>query len=269
LRLFGRRWFQIFIAGVALLYLTERTLAATQNPNFIPSVILLGAFLVPVTFTVYLYETLPNWEVPVPAIGLCFLWGGSVGTIAAGTLEYDTLQSLGTLPLFFVALIEEGAKLIVPAIFYLLGRYRSEAAGIILGVASAAGFAALETMGYAFVALLQTRNLAILDEVLIVRGLFSPAGHMAWTGLVAAILWRERLRAGRPAINRRVAGAFLVAVVLHTLWDTFNSLRGATFVAFLSIEFLSLLVAIVSITLLIRHIREARRAGTGSGGRVA
>ncbi|TCJ18055.1 hypothetical protein E0L93_06440 [Rubrobacter taiwanensis] len=71
MRLFGRRWFQIFIAGVALLYLTERTLAATQNPNFIPSVILLGAFLVPVTFTVYLYETLPNWEVPVPAIGLC------------------------------------------------------------------------------------------------------------------------------------------------------------------------------------------------------
>jgi RsiW-degrading membrane proteinase PrsW (M82 family) len=269
LHLFGRRWFQVFIGGVVLLYLTERTLVATQNPNFIPSVILLGAFLVPVTFTVYLYEALPDWEVPIPAVAVCFLWGGSVGTIAAGTLEYDTLQSLGTLPLFFVGLIEEGAKLIVPVIFYLLGRYRSEAAGIILGVATAAGFAALETMGYAFVTLLQARSLVALEEVLIVRGLFSPAGHMAWTGLVAAVLWRERLRAGRPTINWRVTGAFLAAVVLHTLWDTFNSLRGTTFVSFLSLEFLSLLVAIVSITVLTRRIREARRAGTGGGDRVA
>jgi RsiW-degrading membrane proteinase PrsW (M82 family) len=60
------------------------------------------------------------------------------------------------------------------------GRYRSEAAGIVLGVATAAGFASLETMGYGFVSLLQSKgNLGILDEVLLVRGLTSPAGHMA------------------------------------------------------------------------------------------
>ena len=41
-----------------------------------------------------------------------------------------------------------------------------------LGVATAAGFAALETMGYGFVSLLTSRgNLGILDEVLLVRGL--------------------------------------------------------------------------------------------------
>ena len=58
-------------------------------------------------------------------------------------------------------------------------------------------------------------------------------------------------------MNGKVVGAFAAAVVLHTLWDASNLLRGATFVGFLSLELLSLLVAIVSLTLLIRRIREA------------
>lgn len=266
-----RRWFQIFVSGLVLLYLVERTLVATQNPNYFPSVILLGAFLVPVTFFTYLYERFPNWEVPLPPLAICFLWGGVLGTVVAGTLEYNVAVSLGVLPKLFIGLIEEGAKLIVPVIFYFLGRYRSEAAGILLGVATAAGFAGLETMGYGFVSLLQSRgNLTVLDEVLILRGLTSPAGHLAWTGLVCAVLWRERLKAGHVVINLRVIGAFATAVILHTLWDTFASARSATFVGALDIELISLLVALVSLTLLIRRVREARRAGDGSrGSRVA
>jgi RsiW-degrading membrane proteinase PrsW (M82 family) len=256
-----RRWFQIFVSGLVLLYLVERTLVATTDPNYVPSVILLGAFLVPITFVTYLYERLPDWDVPLPAIAVCFLWGGVLGTVVAGTLEYDVAQALGFLPKLFIGLIEESAKLIVPLIFYFIGRYRSEAAGIVLGVATAAGFASLETMGYGFVSLLQSKgNLEILDEVLILRGLTSPAGHLAWTGLVCAVLWRERLKVGHAVLNWRVGGAFVTAVVLHALWDTFFGLRGATFVGFLSVEFMSLLIALVSLVLLIRRVREARRA---------
>jgi RsiW-degrading membrane proteinase PrsW (M82 family) len=83
------RWFQIFTSGLILLYLVERTLVATSNPNYVPSVILLGSFLVPVTFVTYLYERLPNWDVPLSAMAVCFLWGGVLGTVVAGTLEYD------------------------------------------------------------------------------------------------------------------------------------------------------------------------------------
>jgi protease PrsW len=229
-------------------------------------VILLGAFLVPVTFVTYLYERLPNWDVPLPAIAVCLLWGGVLGTVVAGTLEYDVARALGFLPKLAIGLIEESAKLIVPLVFYFLGRYRSEAAGIVLGVATAAGFAALETMGYGFVSLLASRgNLGVLDEVLLVRGLTSPAGHMSWTGLVCAVLWRERLRRGHAFPDWRVGGAFLTAVVLHALWDTFASVRGATFVGFLSVELVSLSIALLSLILLIRRVREARRAA-GEGG---
>ena len=175
------------------------------------------------------------------------------------------LRSLGVLSLLGVGLIEEGAKLIVPLIFYFLGRYRSERAGIVLGVSAAMGFAALETMGYGFMTLLQSGgNLVALDSVLISRGLTSPVGHAAWTGLVCVVLWQERLRAGHAVVNGKVVGAFATAVVLHTLWDAFTFLR-ATFVGLLSLELLSLLVAIVSLTLLISRVREANRAPVAKG----
>jgi RsiW-degrading membrane proteinase PrsW (M82 family) len=261
--LLRRRWLQILLSGIVLLFLVERTLIATSNPNYAPSVILLGAFLVPITFVTYLYDRLPSWDVSLPALAVCFLWGGVLGTVIAGTLEYDVARSLGFLPKLAIGLIEESAKLIVPLAFYFFGRYRSEAAGIVLGVATAAGFAALETMGYGFVSLLQSKgNLGILDEVLLVRGLSSPAGHMSWTGLVCAVLWRERLKAGHATLNWRVGGAFLTAVVLHALWDTFASIRSASFIEFLGVTLLSLLVAVVSLVLLLRRVREARRAST-------
>jgi protease PrsW len=259
--LLRRRWLQLLLSGLVLLFLVERTLVATGDPNYVPSAILLGAFLVPVTFTTYLYERLPSWDVPLPAIAICFVWGGVLGTVVAGTLEYDVIRTLGFLPKLGIGVIEESAKLIVPLVFYFLGRYRSEAAGIVLGVTTAAGFAALETMGYGFVSLLGSKgNLGILDEVLLVRGLSSPAGHMSWTGLVCAVLWRERLKAGHATLNWRVGGAFLTAVVLHALWDTFASLGSATLVEFLGVTFLSVLVAVVSLVLLLRRVREARRA---------
>jgi protease PrsW len=246
--LLRRRWFQIFVSGLILLYLVERTLVATSNPNYVPSVILLGAFLVPITFVTYLYERLPDWEVPLPHVAICFIWGGVLGTVVAGTLEYDVMRALGFLPKLGIGLIEESAKLIVPLIFYFVGRYRSEAAGIVLGVATAAGFAGLETMGYGFVSLLTSKdNLGVLDEVLLVRGLTSPAGHIAWTGLVCAVLWREAQGGAR-------------VWVLHALWDTLASVKSATFVEFLSVELVSLLIALISLTLLIRRVREARRA---------
>lgn len=265
--LLRRRWLQLFLSGLVLLFLVERTLVATGDPNYIPSVILLGAFLVPIVFTTYLYEKLPDWDVPLPALAICFVWGGVLGTVVAGTLEYDVMKSLGFLPRLGIGVIEEGAKLILPLVFYFLGRYRSEAAGIVLGVATAMGFAALETMGYGFTSLLLSKgNLGVLDGVLLFRGLMSPAGHAAWTGLVCAVLWRERLKKGRPTLNWRVAGAFATAVILHASWDTFAGMKSATLAGSLGIHLATLLVAIVSLTLLIRRVREARRTTIGGGG---
>jgi RsiW-degrading membrane proteinase PrsW (M82 family) len=63
-------------------------------------------------------------------------------------------------------------------------------------------------------------------------------------------------------VNWRLVGAFLTAVVLHALWDTFGSVRSATTVELLGLVFLSLLVALVSLVLHLRRGREARRASS-------
>src|SRR3712207_9470126 len=85
--------------------------------------------------TLFPYTTLFR---SLPALAVCFLWGGVLGTVVAGTLEYDVARALGFLPQLSIGLIEESAKLIVPLGFDFFGRYRSEAAGIVLGVATAA-----------------------------------------------------------------------------------------------------------------------------------
>jgi RsiW-degrading membrane proteinase PrsW (M82 family) len=79
-------------------------------------------------------------------------------------------------------------------------------------------------MGYAFVVLIQSQgNLAVVDNVLFVRGILSPAAHMAWTGLAAAALWRAAvLRWRGPALGRFLL-AYVLVVALHTAWDTAGS----------------------------------------------
>ena len=243
-------WFRLFLGGLALALLVTEALARTGDPVYVPTVLLLGAFLVPVTLVAYLFERTPVHEVPLGTVAICFLWGGGLGTVIAGILEYRTLRALGPLALLGVGLIEEGAKLAVPLALYLRGRYRS--------------FAALETMGYGFTALLQSRgSLGALELTLLGRGLFSPAGHAAWTGLVCDVLWRERARRGRPALDRAVVGAFAAAVLLHTLWDLFASRTGATPLTTIGLQLLSLGVALISVGLLLWRLRAARRAGAG------
>lgn len=162
--------------------------------------------------------------------------GGIIGTVAAGTLEYDTLRRLGGLPMFFVGLIEESAKLVVPLLVVLVvRRYRNPAAGVVVGVASGMGFATLETMGYGFNALLQSRSLAAVDSTLLLRALLSPAGHVAWTGVTAAALFAIPASAAPGKAFLRFIGTFLAAVLLHTAWDGSNNVVVHVLVAVISV----------------------------------
>ncbi len=259
-RIVSRDWFQILIGGIVLFYALNRVLQTTQNPNFIPALLVLGAFLIPVVLVLWVYEHPLPEAIPPSAVVWNFLWGGALGVIIAGTLEYDTYRALGFLPLLLVGMIEESAKLLVPFLFFLRWRYRSEMAGLLFGLASGMGFAALETLGYGFTALIASRgNVGLAEFVLLVRGLLSPAGHAAWTALITATLWRERTRHGHIGLTQSTASAFLLAVALHTLWDTFQLMSTITFVDWLGLELLSAGIALLSVVLLVQRYREARR----------
>ena len=252
IRLANRRWLQIFVIGLALFIATEQALKFTANPNYFPTVILLGALLIPVTFVAYVYEHVPAREVSLSLLIICFFGGGIVGLLAAGLLEYSSLVNLGIASLLLVGLIEEGAKIILPAAQFINGKYQSEADGLLFGVAAGMGFAALETMGYGMVALIQTQgSIGTLEEVLLVRGFLSPAGHGAWTGLVCAVLWRERSK--KKTFSWPLLGTFLLAILLHTLWNVFNGPSATSLIYLIG----DAAVAIVSLAFLIRRMHEA------------
>ena len=213
-------WLLVLVGGVAAYLIVLRTLVATQNPLYVPSLLLLGSAVVPAAVLVYAASGPGRAPVSAGLIAAVAGIGGVIGTVTAGTLEYDTLQRLGAVPMIMVGLIEESAKPVVPVIILIFARrLRDPAVGVIIGIASGMGFATLETMGYGFSALLQSRSIADLDQTLLLRALLAPAGHVAWTGVTTAALWRipSARRSGR-AIGLFVA-AFATSVGLHALWD--------------------------------------------------
>lgn len=235
-------WLGVLVVGLILYFTVLRTLIRTQNPNFVPPLILLGATVVPLAFLTFAQARTGRWQVPASTLVVSAFFGGVIGTVVAGSLEYDTLRRLGMLPMLFVALIEESAKLIVPIVllFTVLARHgrRVPSDGLVIGVAAGMGFAALETMGYAFTALLSSQgNITAVEETLFIRGLTAPAGHTAWTGLTAGALWALL---SAPSTKRvlEFIGTFLGAVILHTLWDTFTGLFAFSILAIISLGWL-------------------------------
>jgi protease PrsW len=213
-----RPWVQTLLGGLALWVILDWATLESRNINLVPSLVLLGAALGPVTFVVYVYERVR--DVSWPALLQCFVVGGALGVAAASVAEYRTMVELGALPTTAIGLIEETCKLIVPVAIFFAARYWREADGLLFGVASGMGFAAFESMGYGLTALLAGGgNIGTVEEVLFTRAALSPAGHAAWTGIICAALWRARER-GTWAM---VPVAYIVAVALHALWDSVTS----------------------------------------------
>lgn len=254
------RWLQLLVGGLILLALTAQALAVTGNPNFLPTIMLLGAFIVPIAFVTYFYEHVRDRDISQPLLTLCFVVGGVIGLITAGVIEFATLRTMSVPTIFGIAVIEESAKLLFPIGMFLSWKYRHEADGLLFGVAAGMGFAALETMGYSMVTLVQSNgDVSALFQVMLVRGLLSPAGHAAWTGFTCAVLWRERARSGRITVNFAVAGAFVLTILLHALWNIFSNVDLQSPVSFaVSVAVMSV-ITVTSLTVIIRRYLESRK----------
>jgi RsiW-degrading membrane proteinase PrsW (M82 family) len=247
LRFIKSEWFRIFVVGILLFFAAEQALKLTGNPKFVPTVLILGAFVVPVSFVAFFYgqeraiDKLVQVEAPLRIVVVCFSVGGFIGVITAGLMEYETLTKLTISNLFIVGLMRS--------------HYRSEADGLLFGVASGMGFAALEAMGYGLTSLMQSQgNVGILEETLLIRGLLSPVCHAAWTGLICATLWLQHERTGK-LFNPSVIWVFVLAVVLHALWDIAGFFQRV-FISYPGY----VIIGGVSLMLLIRKLREARRS---------
>jgi RsiW-degrading membrane proteinase PrsW (M82 family) len=198
----------------------------TANTNLVPAIVLLGSFLVPVTFVAWAYEHGMAGEVTVPLLFNAFVVGGMLGVLGASLLERYLLQPSVWL-YGGVGLIEEGVKL--AALLFVARRLhpRTMRDGLVLGAAVGFGFAAFESAGYAFNALVTVEGLSLrgLVETEILRGLLTPVGHGVWTAILGGVAFA----AGRE--RRRITGGlvltYLGVSLLHALWDSMHGIAIA------------------------------------------
>src|SRR5829696_7715513 len=196
----GRRtWLRIFLGGLALWVATVLVTFATQNSNLIPTIILLGSFLVPVTFVTYAFSRADPIITP-QRIFSAFIVGGILGVLGASVLEAEFLTRHSALSYLGVGLIEEAVKL---AALWLLARRLTRYTvrdGMVLGATVGLGFAAFESAGYAFNALFTTNGLSLLAvvETEVLRGILTPIGHGVWTAILGGALLAAASRRWRP-----------------------------------------------------------------------
>jgi len=249
----------VLLIGLFLYVIGVMVFALTLNPNLFPTMVLLGNFLVPVTYVTFFYDHRRLSKLTMPTTALSFFYGGVLGVFAAALLEPIFIARLTAVTAFKVGLIEEFAKILGVLVIARHRRHDAELDGLILGAAAGMGFAALESNGYAFTAFLRSGgSLSVIILVTLLRGLLAPIGHGTWTSILASVLFRESA-AGRFCLNREVVGAYLTVAILHGLWDGLPSARVAVVASGSDVMIGQTIVGATSLVILGRRWREAKR----------
>ena len=222
-----RPWLHMFLGGLGLWVATVVVTFATGNVDLVPTIILLGSFLVPVAFVTYAFGH-ADQVVTAQRIFTAFVYGGVLGVLGASVLEAAFLRRPSGPAYAGVGLIEEAVKL---AALWLLARRLPRYTmrdGIVLGAAVGFGFAAFESAGYAFNALFTAGGPSLLNlvETEVLRGILAPVGHGLWTAILGGTLFRVAAERGRLRLSGRVLGSYLLVALLHGLWDASRSIAG-------------------------------------------
>jgi protease PrsW len=215
-----RTWPQIFGGGLVLWLLAVAVTYSTADALLIPTVVLLGSFLVPVSFVCWAFERRNSGEITAEVVFRCFLVGGVLGVLGASVLETYLLSPS---PWLFVGvgLIEEAVKLAALALLTRGLLIKSTKDGIILGAIVGFGFAAFESSGYALVAAFTEQGLSLTDLVTteLLRGLLAPVGHALWTGILGGVLFSHSTRE-HFLITGKLLASYIGVSLLHALWDS-------------------------------------------------
>jgi RsiW-degrading membrane proteinase PrsW (M82 family) len=255
----SRSWWKVLLIGFGFYAASVIALLLTGNPNLFPTVVMIGSFLVPVTYVSFFYERRHLSLVTMPTTAMSFVYGGILGVIAASILEPLLIRSLNIFTVFLVGVIEEFVKILGVLVVARRRRHDMELDGLILGAAAGMGFAALESTGYAFSAFMRSGgSLSATVLVTLLRGILSPLGHGTWTAILASVLFRES-KAGRFRITLRVLGAYLLVVVLHGLWDGLPNVISALLSSGLDVFIGQAIVGGLGLFILWRRWREGVR----------
>jgi RsiW-degrading membrane proteinase PrsW (M82 family) len=262
----NRDWLHLLLAGAGLFVVAMIVMFLTDNPNLYPTVILVGNFLVPVVFVLFLYDHQHLSALTPSTIAQSFVVGGMLGVLGASLLEplliplsTNTDHGLTLSAALVAGLIEEGCKIL--AVIWVARRMQRDSMmdGLLLGAAAGMGFAALESTGYAFTAFVASRDhvgQSIVETIL--RGMLAPFGHGVWTAILAAVLFRYSA-ATHFRITGSVVLAYLFVALLHGLWDGLPRIVYVVVPPGIPISVVTLALSAIGIIVLVALYRQAQR----------
>ena len=231
------------------------------NSNFLPAMIMLSAFAVPVTILIFFYEINIFRNIPFYKVMKYFILGGALSLIVAilfFSLDFNTDISTYSGALM-VGVIEEVAKAAIVALFLFKSKKSNYILnGLLVGAAVGAGFAAFETAGYILRYGLQG-GLQSMLEVIKVRGILAPGGHVAWAAIEGAALMYVKGfdKLDKRHINgKRFLLICLIPIVLHGIWDM--PINLPYYILPLTLTLLAWLVIIYFINLGLKQVDDAK-----------
>ncbi|MGV1036766.1 MAG: PrsW family glutamic-type intramembrane protease [Candidatus Nanopelagicales bacterium] len=223
-------WFRIagggFVIGIVLAVLSD-----TLNLTWLAPIASIGTFAVVGAFVLLTWQRLDLAEaMSAKALVGWGLVGGVVAWEIGGILErsFDhrlDLPSDSPLSMLSAGPAEEFAKLVVPVVLYLFGRYRDPRAGFAIALASGAALGMIEGFEYTIHAtgifddmygLNQADKMA--TALMATQRPLTELMHPIFTGFVAAVAWRAAWRRG-SLLTWVGLGALASVMVLHSLND--------------------------------------------------
>lgn len=190
-----------------------------RNINFIPGLIVVGAFGIPFTTLIFFWEMNAPQNIAIYKIVYVVFIGGILSLLVA-LVFYDILGT--NINPITIGIAEELAKVVTVIFFVRNIRYRYVLNGLLLGAAIGAGFAAFETAGYALRSLL-SGSFHMLYYTILFRSIFAPGGHVAWaalTGAAICMVQGDKKLQLKMLLSPKFAGIFILVVFMHALWDS-------------------------------------------------
>jgi len=104
-------WWRVLLTGLLFYIATLIALILTRNPILFPTVVMVGSFMIPITYVAFFYDRRHGSRLTVPKIAQGFIYGGLLGVLAASLLEPLFIRRLDFATAFGVGLIEEFVKI--------------------------------------------------------------------------------------------------------------------------------------------------------------
>ena len=220
----------IFAITFALLHIC---CSSFGNMNAYPGLMVIGAFMVPVSTLVFFFELNTPKNISFFTTIKYFLIGGVSSLVITLFLnDFLAAERNEWLDATMTGIIEEAAKLVIVAFLIWRNKNAKYALnGLLIGAAVGAGFAAFESAGYAFNIFLSNLLNSGLNvdlsygemiDNIVIRAILAIGGHVVWAAMggYAIMLVKGNTELTMSFLNKKAFWKiFWIPIALHAVWD--------------------------------------------------